>query len=389
LASQNQGQLKSKRIYGLDILRAIAISTVLISHGGRYLPSFIYSFLIRFSIDGVSLFFVLSGFLIGGILLKQINLPDFTFKRLVNFWIRRWLRTLPAFFIVIIALLLWYSSSNPLSVNQVIKCITFTQNLLYGQATLYFESWSLAVEEWFYLLIPLLLFILFKIFKNQRKKVFLFTVLSVITICTSARIYRSLHVNITDVLTWDYATRRPVFLRLDSIMYGLLGAYLYYYKNKLWERKDLFFWIGIAIFIFIAIDIKMYMRHVVLSLECIGTLFMLPKLNALKSGRGVVFKFISFISIISYSLYLINATPFYDIGIPLINKILPNELQNRAVYFIYFLVWCLGGAYIIYTVIERPFMRMRKKEPGAESQPGYTDSIFRRENENYESQQRS
>jgi peptidoglycan/LPS O-acetylase OafA/YrhL len=354
--------LKSKRLYGLDILRAIAISTVLVSHGGRYLPSFIYGYLIRFSIDGVSLFFVLSGFLIGGILLRQIDHPDFSFKSLINFWTRRWLRTLPAFLVVVIVLILWYSISNSLPANQIIKCITFTQNLVYGQAPLYFESWSLAVEEWFYLLTPLVLFILFKIFKNHRKKVFLFTVISVIIICTTARIYRSLHVNITDVLTWDYATRRPVFLRLDSIMYGLLGAYLYYCKNKLWQKQDLFFWIGIGVFIFIAIDVEMYMRHIILSLECIGTLFMLPKLNALKSGRGIIFKVVTFVSIISYSLYLINATPFYDIGIPLINKLLANELQNRAVYFIYFIVWCFGGSYLMYSFIEKPFMRMRKKE---------------------------
>ena len=84
--------MTGKRIYGLDILRSIAILSVLGTHSGWLLPDFINKYIQRFSLDGVSLFFVLSGFLIGHILLKKLNETDFNLHQLFNFWLRRWFR---------------------------------------------------------------------------------------------------------------------------------------------------------------------------------------------------------------------------------------------------------------------------------------------------------
>ena len=65
--------INPNRIYGLDILRAFAILFVVVGHGKHLLPdkySKIHSYIV---FDGVSIFFVLSGFLIGGILLKILR----------------------------------------------------------------------------------------------------------------------------------------------------------------------------------------------------------------------------------------------------------------------------------------------------------------------------
>jgi peptidoglycan/LPS O-acetylase OafA/YrhL len=81
-----------KRIYGLDILRAVAILDILIGHSLTHAN-------IDFGLfDGVNLFFVLSGFLIGKILIKNME-REFTIKSLYTFWYRRWMRTLPAYFL--------------------------------------------------------------------------------------------------------------------------------------------------------------------------------------------------------------------------------------------------------------------------------------------------
>lgn len=91
-----------KRTFGLDLLRAIAILIVVINHGGWMLEKADSNFPWIPLINGVELFFVLSGFLIGGILIKTIQTtPQLTISTLGNFWIRRWLRTLPNYYLIL------------------------------------------------------------------------------------------------------------------------------------------------------------------------------------------------------------------------------------------------------------------------------------------------
>src|ERR1700742_3796245 len=87
----------TKRNYGLDILRAFAILFVLNVHSANcFKPdSRALRVLTFFNLDGVMLFFVLSGFLIGGILIRQFEKERASAKMLFTFWIRRWFRTLP------------------------------------------------------------------------------------------------------------------------------------------------------------------------------------------------------------------------------------------------------------------------------------------------------
>ena len=302
----------SKRIYGLDILRCIAILTVMIGHFCSLHSANAAILFERFFPDGVALFFVLSGFLIGGILLRKCNETDFNFYQLRTFWVRRWLRTLPAYYATILFLLvvLYFHHLVPPK-KLIVETLTFTQSLFKEYRVFYGEGWSLCIEEWFYLLVPIMLLCIYKAFKFTWKKTFLITILSIIIITSISRIFKVHQINYLDVHQWDISVRRPVFYRLDSIMYGVLGAYLYFYNYKIWNYKNLFFFLGIGLFVLFQftnfIKIKMYFN---LPIESLWTLLILPKLNSIKSGRGIVFKTITFISIISYSLYLLNYTPF-------------------------------------------------------------------------------
>ena len=89
-------EINKNRIYGLDILRALAIFFVVLDHSKHTLEknssvfineiSRIYSWNLRYFIfDGVSIFFVLSGFLIGGILIRSFEKEELTFKNLAKF----------------------------------------------------------------------------------------------------------------------------------------------------------------------------------------------------------------------------------------------------------------------------------------------------------------
>ena len=161
-----------ERIYVLDILRASAILFVLYSHGLKYLDGIITEkrgWSLAF--DGVDLFFVLSGYLIGGILIKTIERNENTFQNLFNFWIRRWFRTLPNYFLILLLLILLSSFSRGYLPDSISKYFYFFQNFGNEHPAFFPEAWSLSVEEWFYLLMPLCLFLFLSIKKLALEKV--------------------------------------------------------------------------------------------------------------------------------------------------------------------------------------------------------------------------
>lgn len=90
------------RNFGLDLFRAIAILLVVFSHGKFLLNgTVIENFPFFKMLDGVDLFFVLSGFLIGGILLKSSS-EGLNWRGVAHFWKRRWLRTLPNYYLILL-----------------------------------------------------------------------------------------------------------------------------------------------------------------------------------------------------------------------------------------------------------------------------------------------
>ena len=97
----------SNRIFGLDLLRFIAIVMVVLGHGCVVLPDKLAQDIQRFMLDGVSIFFVLSGFLVGGLLFQEIRERGRLDIR--RFIIRRGFKIWPAFFVylLLIVLMIW------------------------------------------------------------------------------------------------------------------------------------------------------------------------------------------------------------------------------------------------------------------------------------------
>ena len=144
---------------GLDLLRALAIIVVVIYHAGIMgfpLPNRVH----RWGWIGVDLFFVLSGYLIGGQLLAELarnnrlNLPQF--------YTRRALRILPAYFVILaIYFLLPLWREYPDMAQPLWKFLFSIQNIALHGGTSFSHAWSLAVEDQFYLALPFLLLVLF------------------------------------------------------------------------------------------------------------------------------------------------------------------------------------------------------------------------------------
>jgi peptidoglycan/LPS O-acetylase OafA/YrhL len=145
----------------IQALRGVAVALVVLDHA--QLGPFAGGYL------GVDIFFVISGFLISGILLRQLSNGSFSFA---DFYFHRARRILPAAYVTILATSLgsiWFVNSVEVDAlfSQVIGAVTFTINfVLWGQAG-YFDveaaykpllhMWSLAVEEQFYLVFPAIL----------------------------------------------------------------------------------------------------------------------------------------------------------------------------------------------------------------------------------------
>lgn len=147
----------------IDGLRALAVLPVILYHAG--VPGFPGGF------AGVDIFFVISGFLITGILLNELQQERFS---LAHFYERRARRILPALFIVLaltVPLAWWLLLPHELADfgESLIAVALFVSNFLFWQQSDYFaptaefipllHTWSLAVEEQFYLFFPLLLWL--------------------------------------------------------------------------------------------------------------------------------------------------------------------------------------------------------------------------------------
>lgn len=364
-------ELDPNRIFGLDILRAFAILFVVIGHGKHLLPGKYAKFNDLFVFDGVSIFFVLSGFLIGGILIKIIDKNNIDKSLLVNFWIRRWFRTLPNYFLILFLLaLLHYLFTDNFSFWSVKKYFIFSQNLFYVHPPWFLEAWSLSVEEWFYLITPIFIFVSIRIFKLNPKKAVFFTAIFLIFLVTLFRYYRYTVLQIEDINTWDLLFRKQVVTRFDSLMYGVIGAYFSYYNLNWLKYKRSLLFVGLILMISSKFIIKnllpvggLYNAVFSFTTFSIATLFLLPYLSDYKKGNGAFYQLITYISLISYSMYLLN---FSFIQYWIINKIHWIGLSSNIILITilkYSLYWFLviTLSILLYKYFEIPMTRLRDK----------------------------
>ncbi|MBW8686713.1 acyltransferase family protein [Chitinophaga rhizophila] len=150
-------QTQPNYIKSLDGVRAIAILLVMAFHFG----------IIRFGWMGVQLFFVLSGYLISTILLKEKERPASLFQRLKKFWIRRSLRIFPLYYIylAVFVVICLITAFPPRYFQDLPYLSTYTFNLTrisnsWHESPVYTHFWSLCVEEQFYLFFPFIIFLL-------------------------------------------------------------------------------------------------------------------------------------------------------------------------------------------------------------------------------------
>ena len=362
-----------KRIFGLDLMRATAIIMVMCSHILWITPEMrgitrkLFSV---FGILGVDVFFVLSGFLIGRILYNMYVSDEFSFKEVTYFWVRRWFRTLPNYYLTLlinILVAIYIGSQLP---DQLWKYIFFLHNFSTQLPWFYPESWSLSVEEFAYILGPLLLYlILFLRKKASRPQLFLQVTLFILVLFILTKLMYNHEQAIRHMRHWTLNVKSIVIYRIDAIYYGVLAAYISIVKPKFWQNsKYIAFAFGILALIGInfLIPIKrwfideypQFWNVWYFVLKSLAIACTLPMLSVIKTAPKSIRMPITYISVLSYAIYVFH----YSIIMQLMKYFIPSEPMEGLDLVIYIIVYILITfvvSYVVYRFYEKPMTDLR------------------------------
>ncbi|WP_298239243.1 acyltransferase [uncultured Algibacter sp.] len=364
------------RLLGLDCLRALAISLVVLSHITFLLYPNTTSTLIDFvrimGAIGVDLFFVLSGYLIGGILLKILKEEHLQWSSLIRFWKRRWLRTLPNYFLVLILNVVGALIVGTSLPKDVFLYSFFFQNFASEHPDFFTEAWSLSIEEFAYLLLPFFLFLSVMLFKKGNRQLLFFrTTLLIIIMLTIFKIFYYFDNSITTYHEWSTSFRKVVIYRMDSIYYGFIVLFLVKnFPNFITRKKNILLILGLASFALLHIFVYVFNLlpqshfgfYVFIYLQIVGislALLFPYFLNLKRTFFGQ--QLIEFISKRSYAIYLVNYS-LVLLNIELLFDIYSMNILEKTALVILFLLMTTVISNIMYVYFENPILKFRDRK---------------------------
>ena len=350
------------RNYGLDLFRFVAISLVIVSH-------FVGSFKILGAF-GVELFFALSGFLIGGIFWKQMKAaPNFGFRELKLFLHRRWMRTLPNYYLFFFANLLLVpiflklnfiqSDLQGFSATQIGSYLVFLQNFAWPISSFYAVSWSLAIEEWFYLVFPFAVLLVFRL-TGSRKTAFISVIAAMMLLPFLARLLSD------PLINWNSGIRTVVAFRLDALMFGVSLALIKIERAHWWPMLRRAFLPAVIA----CAGLLWFMRHIPKSGHplTIALLFtflpfscalLIPWIETLARPRGPIPRWIENISQWSYSIYLSHIPILFTVYY--LTASLQLGSAGKLAVKVVALSCVIAASALIYNYFEKPFMARRRR----------------------------
>jgi len=341
-------------IFHLDAVRAFAVLLVLVHH---WLPE-INGISFEMGKYGVDLFFVISGFLITSILIKQRKrLSEVSaFRSLKQFYMRRTLRIFPIYYLFLLFFVFMGLIFNLWSWHdyQIKYYFFYFSNFLFfiDQSINLTHLWSLSVEEQFYLIWPWI--ILFIPQSKMKMSIIFFIFVGFLTHFIGWRI--------------DFNVRTLPFANFHTLGVGALLAYYYvYFPEKLsFFTTKLSIFVPLSIFLFVLL----YYVHtisvvtILLFQLMICTTAVLIVLKSVYGFTGLLGKIATNSSIvhfgkISYGIYL------YHKPIPMLlnlfwSKIFHTQL-NSVLCFIATLILTLLISHFSWIVIEKPILRLKDK----------------------------
>lgn len=367
---------KPGKIPELDGLRACAILMVLFYHfgttyqevAGSYYRAIISEFFNRLMHNGwlgVDLFFVLSGYLIFKSLIK-IQEENSRVQSYGRYALKRILRTFPLYYAIIALYVLVIASSHTdrLSFTDFWIHFIFIQD--YFGANILSPLWSLATEEKFYLLAPLMLFVL-KRFSVGQVITSLLALMLIITIIKTAGVYG--HEGKFSFNKFFLQYRAPFHYAMVSIGVGVVVAYMEQIKLPKWFPALGF--VSIIAIVLILCFVDLYYPE---QWHWIGVwhfitviLFGILMLTVIKQSGGpwvqiLRGRFLRVIAVLSYSLYLSHMAI-----LPWLYKLHKYWIRSEEAwvhsltFFIMYIGLSLALALILHYLVEKPFLIIKDR----------------------------
>jgi peptidoglycan/LPS O-acetylase OafA/YrhL len=348
---------KAGRSVELDFVRGIAIIAVMgfhfhAVHTGNYLIQIVEYPLKNFGREGVNLFFTLSGFLVGGLLLRQYAETGHVDAR--RFIVRRIFRIWPAYYVLILFHVL--AGRHPLN-TFLIQNLTHLQNYLGTSIT---QTWSLAVEEHFYLFLPALLLLF------ARWRLGAWTIVSILTgICAvvlTARCFAVAGGNLDGAFAYTQ-------YRMDSLLIGVILSAIYWMKPGVYHELAKRKWLLIVSVLLLCAWLVLATKNLALdesigyTIQAIGfaALIVLVLEYSGSLRKSWIYRGVAWIGLYSYGIYLWHSLALAP-GDILIRKMTAMGLAPSLIWIIAIAAQAAIAIIIGYATtraIEYPFLLMR------------------------------
>ena len=332
----------------IDGLRALAVIPVILFHAG--FSTFDGGFV------GVDVFFVISGFLITTIIIAELEKGEFS---LIRFYERRARRILPALFATMlisipVAWALMIPAQLKLFAKSLVATSLFASNFLFWKETNYFgaaaeekpflHTWSLAVEEQYYLFFPILLMLLWRF--GPRRLLYLIIAIAFASLALSE-------------WGWRNSPTANFFLapmRIWELLFGSVCAFVIHKKD--YRPNEVFAAAGIALILFsiFAFDENTPFPSLYALGPVVGTaLIIMFATSETTTGKLLATRWVVGIGLISYSAYLWHQPLFAFARIGFRENL--NDTVFLALTVLSFML-----AYLSWRYIETPFRKIREKK---------------------------